>query len=237
MRIWSQQAGFFSRHNRVIAVDMPGHGKSSWHALGLDDMADELCQIVTHAGCGTVAIVSSSFGGLLALRYAARFPQAVRCLIFVGSLPRFIKTKDFPFGLESARVRKLKEQLASDYPAILNVFFRSLLTPAERQNGRGRWLLQCKQGADVAQRPALEHLLSIIEKEDCRKELEGTAIPLQFIHGTEDYISAPAFARYIKERMPGVRVDAIDGCGHFPFLTQPERFNGIVQEFLEAHAS
>ena len=232
-RIWRQQAKFFSQYYKVITVDLPGHGQSSWEKVELDTMAQDLKFLLQELGVDKVTIVGSSLGGLVALKLYEISPEGITRLIFVGAMPKFAKSADYPHGLDIERIRKLGKHLESDYPSIINVFFRSLFTRQERQTRRFKWLQIFRRTDEVPAQKALAEYLDILEKEDLREVLKKVHVPMQFINGREDEICTKETVAFLKELSPHSRFDFFEQCGHFPFLSQPHEFNRILEDFLK----
>ncbi|MGD2061137.1 MAG: alpha/beta hydrolase [Acidimicrobiia bacterium] len=84
--IWVLPTRYFARHDRnVLAVDLPGHGRSSGPPLEtIEEMADWVVQALDAAGIDRAAFVGHSMGSLVALDAAARHPDRVRSLALVG---------------------------------------------------------------------------------------------------------------------------------------------------------
>ena len=84
--VWALQTRWFAWHGHaVLAVDLPGHGKSGGAALRtIDDIAGWLLQLIAASGAGQAALVGHSMGALAALAAAARRPDAVRALALLG---------------------------------------------------------------------------------------------------------------------------------------------------------
>jgi pimeloyl-ACP methyl ester carboxylesterase len=61
--------------------------------------------------------------------------------------------------------------------------------------------------------------------------LSTTQVPVLFITGRYDY-ATPESARIYKEHTPNAELEIIDEASHFPHLEKPDRFIGIVSEFL-----
>ena len=232
-RIWRQQSKFFSQYYRVMTIDLPGHGKSSWEKVELDVMVKDLKLLLDEEQFTDVTIVGSSLGGLIALKFYALFPDGIKRMIFVGAMPKFSKSEDYPHGLDVERIRKLGEQLESDYPSIINIFFRSLFTRQERQTRRFKWLQRFRQNIDMPMAQALAEYLDILEKEDLREVLAKVHVPIQFINGREDEICTKETVAFLQKISPKSRFDFFEQCGHFPFLSKPYEFNQIVEEFLK----
>ncbi len=232
-RIWRQQIKFFSQKYKVLSIDLPGHGDSSWEKLSLDEMSKDLVALLQGQGVNNAVFVSSSLGGLFALKVYALAPEMVQRMVFVGSIPKFAKSEGYPFGLDVGAIRKLDGQVKDAYPSIVNVFFRSLFTREERSTRRYRWMQRFRRDDSMAMQPALSEYLNILEQEDLRqiiKEIKG--IPLQFINGEEDTICTKEAIEYLKILCPDSRYDFFAQCGHFPFLSKPHEFNEVLNDFL-----
>lgn len=232
-RIWRQQSKFFARYYRVMTIDLPGHGKSGWKKVSLGAMVQDLKAILQTLQFHDVNVVGSSLGGIVALKLYELSPGGIKRLIFVGAMPKFSRSADYPHGLDVEKMRKLGGQLDSDYPSIVNVFFRSLFTREERQTRRFKWLQKFRQSDGVPIKQALVEYLDILEQEDLRAVLKKVHVPIQFINGRDDEICTRATVEFLKEIRPESRFDYFEQCGHFPFLSKPHEFNQVVEAFLK----
>jgi len=232
-KIWRQQMKFFSRFYRVMTVDLPGHGKSSWAKMELKDMVGDINQLLEQGSFDQVTVIGSSLGGLVAIKLYELHPGKVKRLIFIGAMPKFSKSRDFPHGLDIDRMRKLGDHLHQDYPSIVNVFFRSLFTKEERQTRRFKWIQKFRRTDQVPMKKALLEYLDIMEKEDLREVLKEIKVPMQFINGREDEICNKKTVEFLKQMSPDARFDFFEQCGHFPFLSKPYEFNKVLEDFLK----
>jgi pimeloyl-ACP methyl ester carboxylesterase len=84
---WIELAPELARDNRVLAVDLPGHGGSApLPALpNLDPFADRLGLLLEREGAHPAVLVGHSLGCLVALRLAMRSPQLVRGLVLISA--------------------------------------------------------------------------------------------------------------------------------------------------------
>lgn len=231
-RLWADQVGYFKEAYKVITVDLPGHGQSAWQPVGLAQMALDMNYILHKLGVEQVNIVASSFGGLVALYFLKTSPSTVQRMSFVGSLPKFARTPQYPAGLDIARIRHLSQQFDGDYQAILDIFFRSLFSRQDRENERFKWIKQFHKSEAVPKREALKSFLDILEHEDARDIIANINCRVQFINGTEDYIVPMSVMHWLEEMLPNANFDYLDGVGHFPFLTKPKQFNELLHGFL-----
>src|SRR5262245_13714705 len=77
--VWVLQSRYLAHHGRgVLAVDLPGHGRSEGPPLAsVEAMADWLPTLLAAAGVNTAALVGHSMGSLIAVECAARYPERI----------------------------------------------------------------------------------------------------------------------------------------------------------------
>ena len=85
--VWILQTRYFAHHGfSVLAVDLPGHGRSQGPALkSVEAMADWLLRVLDAAGVQTASLVGHSMGSLIALETQAKAPARVAKLALVGT--------------------------------------------------------------------------------------------------------------------------------------------------------
>ena len=85
--VWTQQVRNFARRGyRVVAPDLPGHGRSAGPAIdSIGAMADWLADLLDVLGVETTALVGHSMGSLIAYRFASVHPERCRALALVGT--------------------------------------------------------------------------------------------------------------------------------------------------------
>lgn len=74
----------------AIAVDLPGHGRSSWRSDGAytpANLADDVAAVIETHAPGARLVVGMSLGGLTAMMLAVRHPTLVRRLMMVDITP------------------------------------------------------------------------------------------------------------------------------------------------------
>jgi pimeloyl-ACP methyl ester carboxylesterase len=136
--VWILQTRYLAHHGfNVLAVDLPGHGKSAGvnrdvaPCLSVEAAADFILALLDAAGIKTAALVGHSFGSLIALEAAARAPSRITHLAMVGTA--------FPMPVSAAL---LETSLKAPLTAIdmVNTFSHSMLAPPPSALGPGTWL-------------------------------------------------------------------------------------------------
>ena len=87
--VWSLQARYLAHHGHgVLAVDLPGHGRSAGPLLdSIEAMADWIGRLLDAAGLARAALVGHSMGALTALDAAAHVPARITHLALIGVAP------------------------------------------------------------------------------------------------------------------------------------------------------
>ena len=136
--VWILQTRYLANHGfNVLAVDLPGHGKSSGvnhdiaPCLTVEAAADFILALLNAAGVATAALVGHSFGSLIAIEAAARAPHRITHLALVGTAS--------PMPVSPAL---LETSLNQPFKAIdmVNTFSHSMLAPPPSSLGPGTWL-------------------------------------------------------------------------------------------------
>jgi pimeloyl-[acyl-carrier protein] methyl ester esterase len=232
-RRWDFQIECFRTLGRVIAVDLPGHGQAPWRHETLGQMADGVMEALGCEGIDrNVVVVASSFGGLVTLDLWQKHPGLFRQIFFVGSVPRFTYVQDFPAGLNEAKIRSLKGQMARDLNVAMDAFFRALFTPAERASAQYALIKELRRGAVLPSMEVLNAYLDILSDQDSRALLRTVTVPVDFIFGDADHICPLAVVEPLSILCPQVRITVMPGCGHLPFLTKPDDFNALIKDHL-----
>jgi pimeloyl-ACP methyl ester carboxylesterase len=83
---WGLQSRYFGYHGfNVLAVDLPAHGRSAGPGLAaIGDMADWVKRILDEKKIKTAAVIGHSMGSLIALEFAARYPDAAEKIALIG---------------------------------------------------------------------------------------------------------------------------------------------------------
>lgn len=84
--VWILQSRYLAHHGRaVLAVDLPGHGRSGGAVLDVTQAGRWLCQLIEASGLRRTALVGHSMGSLIALEAAAQLGERASALVMVGT--------------------------------------------------------------------------------------------------------------------------------------------------------
>lgn len=226
MEIWFPQIPDFARHFPVIAIDLPGCGKSPEikGELTIQSVTKAVYQQIRAITPDPVNLLGISLGGIVALEYSAAYPQSVQNLILLSTpytFPNEIKPllrkniQDYQsmtmHEISSTRINKAFGKLASQ--EMINFLVENI------QRTKHSVYLQ------YAQAP--------IETEFTLNYSKVKAKTL-IISGELDYIATPEDSKKIQKLIPGSKVAVLKDTGHALSLENPREMNREVLEFLAA---
>lgn len=89
--MWNEVAKMLSKRNRVICIDLLGHGKTGnlGYIHSMEDQAHMVKAVLNHLKLRKYIFVGHSMGGYVALAFAKLFPESVKglCLMNSTALP------------------------------------------------------------------------------------------------------------------------------------------------------
>jgi pimeloyl-ACP methyl ester carboxylesterase len=217
-------------HIRVLAIDLPGHGKSmvlpGVHSMAA--MADALKSLLESEQVQNCWLVGHSMGGYVALAFAKSYPQMLNGLCLLHAHPfadsDVVKEKR---TREIALVEKGKKELIAQ-SNIPNAFADENLESMHKT---------VKGAIDIAlQTPAegiIANLKAMKKREDSQEFLKNWTKPFLLILGKKDnYIDYESlFDRLVLPKQ--AVVVSLEESGHMGFLEEPESVAEALEHFMQ----
>ena len=123
VRVWDGLVEELRDRFRMIAVDLPGHGRSPW-TPGRNTPAEQAWLL--HSTLAPISnrysLLGWSLGGQIALDLAAAMPARIDKLVLVATTPRFTVAPDWPYGMKADAITKMATQLREDYQQTVRDF-------------------------------------------------------------------------------------------------------------------
>jgi pimeloyl-ACP methyl ester carboxylesterase len=131
--VWTLLARWYAHHGyRVLAVDLPGHGRSDGPPLAsVEALADWVLALLQAANVASAYLVGHSMGSLIALEAASRAPERAAALVMVGTA--------YPMKVSDALLATARDDPAKAI-AMVNAFSHSSLASKPSYPGPGAWL-------------------------------------------------------------------------------------------------
>jgi pimeloyl-ACP methyl ester carboxylesterase len=216
-----------AKHFRVISYQL--RGEDDCFALrrrfGLIDLVQDLAAFLDWHCLEQPAVVGVSFGGVLALEFAARFPHRLGALAVQGAGARF----------ERNLLQQVASLVLSRYPLpannpFVNQFFNLLFGSRQEPGPLFEFVTrQCWQ----TDQSVMAHRFHLVEHLDLEGRLENICVPTLVLAGNRDLLVSE---RSLKELCRGIsqsKCVRLPGCGHLAFVTQPRWVAEEVRRFLD----
>jgi sigma-B regulation protein RsbQ len=218
---WDNQVTEVSKTNRVVAIDLPGHGESgqgrkNW---SVESYGDDVKTVVTKLSLKRVVLVGSSMGGPIALEATRRMPDRVVAIVPVDTLQN-VEQK-----IPQEQLDAVFQQMQADFKGattnLLNQFFFSPTTPAA--------VKERVINETISQKPEVVlPILKAVFSYDAAPGLREVKVPIRAINADR----VPTDLIVNRKYAPQFDVVIIKGTGHYPMLEDPARFNQMLAEIL-----
>lgn len=222
----------------VYAPDLPGYGASDkprgvrynadFYTAFLNDLRKAL-------GLDPFVLVAHDIGGMVALNFAVRHPEALARLVVMDTTPY----ADWPRVLHAMAARA-QTRFGSFWFTRRRVFRKVLrqwlvhrpeaVSDADAERFRRPWV------QDAAGRRAFRQALrpGPAEWAVSPESLRQLPVPTLVLWAAEDRIIPVSIGRRLSEDIPGARFMSIPGCGHFLQEEKPEAITDHILTFMQA---
>lgn len=233
LRMWDDQVEALKDAYRVIRYDTRGFGRTETDAVEFSNRAD-IAAVLDHVGEASAQLVGLSRGAQIALDFALEFPDRARSLVFSGGgIGGYDAGDEAPAGWDEVEARE--EARDWEYVADWETAY---------------WVDGPGQPVDRVDRAirAMVHgwILDTYraEKEEgtprpldppANDRLDELRVPVLVIIGDLDDPGTQAACRHLASAVPGARLEVFEGAAHMVNLEQPDRFNRVLRDFLDAH--
>lgn len=217
---WREQIPELSKRNRVIALDLPGHGQSDKPEIKytMDLFANAVDAVMRDAKVDHAVLVGHSMGTPVARQFYRKYPQKTLAIVIVDGGLRLFGTKEMRDGfLAMFRSPGYKEsggQMLSQMMANLPA--------AEQERGKASFANTPQYVIVGAMEAMGDEALYAPDKIN---------VPVLAILAKSPFWPADT-EQFLHSLAPDLEFQMWEGVGHFVMLEKPKQFNDAVIAFL-----
>jgi pimeloyl-ACP methyl ester carboxylesterase len=224
--IWRETLDAFAPKHRVVAMDLPGHGRSGatrkeWSVPGL---GADVAALADHLGLKDMILVGNSLGGPVSLEAAKRLgPKRVRGVVAVDTL------QDVEQVWPEDAFKKLAEAYRQDFRGTCQKHMSSLLPQSSPAAVKERVALEtCHNDPD-----AFRGLLATLRTYDAAAALRAAGVPVRAINAK----LFPTNLEVNRKHAPSFEAVLMDDVGHYPQVERPAEFQAHLRRIVQELAA
>jgi len=225
--VWALQTRYFAHHGRnVLALDLPGHGRSPGTPLkSIEDMAAWVGRLLDAAGIGAAALAGHSMGALVALAAAAALPGRVRALALLGAAPSMPVHPDLLAAAQANNHRAVE---------LVTSWGHGRAGHLGGNRAPGLWLMGGAERILERSAPGVLHsdLAACAAYAGAPEAAARIACPCRVIAGEGDLMTPAKAGARLAEAIPDADFALIPGSGHMMMLEKPDETLDALRPIL-----
>lgn len=231
---------------KLIFYDQRASGRSQIDvdtaSLTPENFVEDLEGLRKALGLEKINLFAHSWGGLIAIRYAAKYPQNLESFILSNSVPaskefdsvvwlrqkQFVTSEDRMEKKQIVESSEFKSKNVEAYEKFFRISFRSCFYNRSYADS-----LTLKFNPNYAQCIGMLKYYSLnFLSYNLNSELNKITVPALIIRG--EYDATPFESdKEIKDSIKGSQLVEIKQCGHFPFIEKKEEFFKTITDFIQ----
>jgi pimeloyl-ACP methyl ester carboxylesterase len=217
---WRDQIPDFAKRNRVIALDLPGHGQSDKPEIPytMDLFANAIEAVLRDAKVERAVLVGHSMGTPVARQFYRKYPQKTLAIVIVDGGLR-------PFGTKEMRENFISMFRSPNYKQA-GMQMLSQMAPTLPAEGKER------VNASFANTPQYV-VVSAMEgmNDDALYRPDKINVPVFAILAKSPFWPADT-EEFLRGLAPDLELQWFEGVSHFLMMEKPKQFNDAVIAFL-----
>lgn len=209
---------FSHKGYRVIIPELPVYTLPVLNT-SVKSLSEFLHDFIKHKGLKDVILLGNSLGGHVGLLYTKNHSDFVKGLVITGSSGLYENNlgDGYPKRGDYEYIKKKSQDVFYDPKVATKEIVDEVFESVNDRNKLIRTLALAKS--------AIRHNMA--------KELPKMKTPTAIIWGEDDSVTPPNVAEEFNQLLPDSNLYWIEKCGHAPMMEHPDRFNEILEEWLE----
>ena len=213
-----------AHHHTLVQYDRPGTGLSDRNRtdFSLESELQDLETVIDHLKLKRLALLAWSFGGPVAIAYAAKHPRRVSHLILYATYARgeAITTEE----VKASLISLVRAHWGIGSKALADIFI-----PGADAAGIELW---AKYQRECATPEIAAKILDLLYKANVAQLLPNLRVPTLVLHRQQDRAMPFRLGRELASLIPNARFVPLEGVDHIPWLGDPDSVLRAIAEFL-----
>jgi len=221
---WAFQYEDFSKHFRVVALDLRGFGMSDVPKdITVGDFARDVRNLMDYLGIEKASLLGLSMGGVVCMEFYKQYPERVKSLILANTLHKLPEA-----GREMFEQRLKVLESSPDMTQIAD-FIAEMSIHQDRPDLKE----MVKTIIRKNDKEFYTKVTAEIGKVNYEALLPTIRVPTLVITAEFDVTTPPSLGREIASLIPNAEIKEVRNAAHLAKLENPEEFNRYVIEFLK----
>lgn len=231
--VWGLQTRYLAHHGfNVLAVDLPGHGRSKGNALtSVEQMADWLLALLDVAGITKAILVGHSMGSLIALEACHKAAARISKLVLVGTA--------YPMRVSDTLLDAARdeEQTAID---MVNIWSHTSIAHKPSCPGPGFYVMGISQRLMQRISQINPEKVFYTDFSACNAYSNGelaaqtVSCPTLFLSGRKDMMTPVKASLALSKAISHSQQKIIENCGHSLMSEQADQVLAAIHDFVQA---
>lgn len=226
LTIWDGALAEMTTAVRRIRYDMRGHGRTAVTPgpYSINQLADDLARLLARQRLDRVVLCGMSLGGMIAQRFATRYPDRAQALILCDTAARIGEP-----AMWTARIAAIRE---GGMPSIADAVMKRWLSASFRAAQPSDYLTWRTHFLSM---PAEGYIGACAALRDAALSCDAAAItqPTLVLCGAQDTATPPDLVEDFAKTIPQARFVLLENAGHLPCIEQPKRFASELDRFMK----
>jgi class 3 adenylate cyclase len=217
---------------RLIVFDKRGTGMSD-RVSGdtLEARMDDIRAVMDAAASEQAILAALGEGGPLAMLFAATYPERTAGLVLINSMPRFVRSAEFPWLPPRALYEQRIEDMVSRWgDPTRHSELLEMPNPDMSPEDRTEFVRTLRMSMSPG---AMRDYMRMNLDVDVSPVLPSIRVPTLILHRTEVAMLDVRGARYIAEHIPGSRLVELQGRNFAPAVGDQETLLAELRRFLD----
>lgn len=225
LRLWDTLIPHFAADFKIIRYDLRGHGLSDCPpaSYSIQNHADDLTNLLDKLQIDSTVLVGMSVGGMIAMSFAAAYPQRVEKLVLADTNTTIGTT-----AMWNERIQTLRQNgMESLAEPILARWFVPAFAQQQPALYRGYYNM-------LTRTPVTGYTATCeaIRDADLSDTLPNIKTPTLVLCGSEDVSTPPNVVRALASKLPDGKFELVENAGHLPCIEQGDTVASLIKDFL-----